>query len=126
MPFSWAMYLKETKSKSVPEKAFIRKRLQHFTVNMMIEIVDLVVPSIIRMAEVVDVKGNAIKVLYDGFDPKYAYWVEDNSPDIHPIGWCFKTNHPIEIPPSKYVLIIINDYIMEIKMKKAPILVCTK
>lgn len=92
---------------------------------MMIEIVDLIFPSEIRVAEIVDVKDTEIKVLYDGFDPKYAYWVQDNSPDIHPIGWCYNTKHPIEIPPSKYVLTIIIDYIRKIKIKKTH-LVCTK
>lgn len=65
---------------------------------MAIEVVDLVVPSIIRVAKVVDVKGDELKILYDGFDNKYAYWIDDDSPDIHPLGWCMKTNHPLEIP----------------------------
>lgn len=68
---------------------------------MAIEIVDLVLPSLIRIARIVNVKDNEIKVLYDGFDQDYAYWVEDDNPDIHPIGWCFKTSHPLEMPSSK-------------------------
>lgn len=73
---------------------------------MTVEVVDLIVPSIFRIAEIVDVKDSEIQVLYDGFDPKYAYWIQAKSSDIHPVGWCFNTDHPIEIPPSIYVLTI--------------------
>lgn len=94
-------YLKETNSKPVPEDAFVRRPLRDFAINTTIEIVDLVVPSLIRIAEIIDVRGDELKILYDGFHSNYAYWVEDDSPDIHPVGWTLKTNHPIEIPPGK-------------------------
>lgn len=100
-PFSWAEYLKETNSKPVPEDAFVRRPLRDFTIKMTIEVVDLVVPTLIRIAEIIDVRGDELKILYDGFHMTYAYWVEDDSPDIHPVGWALKTNHPIEIPPGK-------------------------
>ncbi|XP_050533446.1 uncharacterized protein LOC126901179 isoform X2 [Daktulosphaira vitifoliae] len=100
-PFSWTEYLKETNSEPVPEEAFIRRPLRDFSINMTIEVVDLVVPQLIRVAKVIDVKGDEIKILYDGFRSVYAYWVEDDSPDIHPIGWAVRTNHPLEIPPRK-------------------------
>lgn len=100
-PFTWTRYLKETNSTPVPESAFSRRPLRDFTIDMTIEVVDLVVPSLIRVAKIVDLKGDELKILYDGFDPMYAIWVEDDSPDIHPIGWALKTKHPIEIPPGK-------------------------
>lgn len=80
---------------------------------MLIEVVDLVIPSVIRTAKIVDFRFDVIKILYDGFHESYAYWVEDDSPDIHPVGWCVKTNHPIEIPPGKklnYTLKIIQQF----------------
>lgn len=107
-PFSWAEYLKETNSEAVPRDAFIRKPLLEFTIDMSIEIVDLVVPTLIRIAKIVDVKDNEIKVLYDGFHFNYAYWVEDDNPDIHPIGWCFRTNHPLEVPAGIYSTFIFS------------------
>lgn len=100
-PFSWANYLRDTNSKPVPESAFIRCPLREFTINMVIEVVDLIVPSVIRTANIVDVRGDVIKICYEGFHISYAYWIEDDSPDIHPIGWCAKTNHPIEILSGK-------------------------
>lgn len=101
-PFTWSSYLEETNSKPVPEEAFFRTPLREFTVNMAIEIFDIAVPSLLRIAKVVDIKGNEIKIRYDGFSPMYEYWVEDDSPDIHPIGWSLKANHPLEIPAGKY------------------------
>ncbi|VVC36175.1 Hypothetical protein CINCED_3A008865 [Cinara cedri] len=100
-PFTWDDYLLETNSEPVPEEAFVRRPLRDFSINMTIEVVDLVNQSLIRIAKVVDVRGDELKILYDGFHNMYAYWVEDDSPDIHPIGWSLKTNHPIEIPPGK-------------------------
>lgn len=64
---------------------------------MAIEVVDMVNPTLIRIAKVVDVKGDELKILYDGFDAMYAYWIEDDNPNIHPLGWCLKTNHPITL-----------------------------
>lgn len=74
---------------------------------MTIEIVDLVVPSIIRIAKIIDVQHNDIKVLYDGFDVNYAYWIENDSPDIYPVGWCLKTDHPITVPPGKFLTFVL-------------------
>ncbi|XP_026818791.1 uncharacterized protein LOC113557456 isoform X2 [Rhopalosiphum maidis] len=103
-PFSWTKYLKETNSQPVPENAFFRRPLREFTNSMAIEVVDIANPSLIRIAKVVDVKGDELKILYDGFDTIYAYWIEDDSPNIHPLGWCLKTNHPIELFKANAIL----------------------
>lgn len=99
-PFNWTEYLAETNSEPIPEDAFVRRPLRDFSNKMIIEVVDLVVPRLLRIAKIVDVRGDELKILYDGFDSDYAYWVEDDSPDIHPVGWSSKTNHPIELPPA--------------------------
>lgn len=106
-PFCWTKYLKKTNSKPVPDEAFVRRPLRDFAVGMMIEVIDVVNPSLIRVAEILDVRGNELKILYDGFSYKYAYWIEDDSPDIHPIGWSTKTNHPIEIPAGKILIVLL-------------------
>lgn len=43
-----------------------------------------------------------LKIRFDGWPETHAYWVDDDSPDIHPVGWCSKTGHPLEPPLSKY------------------------
>uniref|UniRef100_A0A2K6GLU4 SAM domain-containing protein n=1 Tax=Propithecus coquereli TaxID=379532 RepID=A0A2K6GLU4_PROCO len=37
-------------------------------------------------------------VHFDGWDHKYDYWVEADSPDLHPVRWCDVTGHPLEVP----------------------------
>jgi len=74
---------------------------------MKIEVVDVANPSLIRIAEILNIRGDELRILYDGFNEKYAFWIEDDSPDIHPIGWCLKTNHPIEIPSGKNTCIFL-------------------
>lgn len=105
-PFNWTDYLKETNSKPVPNDAFVNRPIRDFIRNMTIEVVDLVVPRLIRIAKIVDVRGDELKIVYDGFDRNYEYWVEDDSPDIHPVGWSSKTKHPIEQPPGIHLQII--------------------
>lgn len=68
---------------------------------MIIEVVDIVVPSVIRNACIVNVKHDMIEIVYEGFEMKYSYWIKDDSSDIHPVGLCKKTNHPIEKPGNK-------------------------
>jgi len=90
----------------VPEDAFVRRPLRDFSNEMIIEVFDRVVPRLLRISKVVDVRGDELKIVYDGFDNDYAYWVEDDGPDIHPVGWSSKINHPIELPPGINLLII--------------------
>jgi len=73
---------------------------------MIIEVVDFVIPRLLRIARVVDVRNNELKIIYDGFNKNYEHWVENDSPDIHPVGWSSQTNHPIEIPPGINLQII--------------------
>lgn len=42
-----------------------------------------------------------IKVLFIGWPERYAFWIEDDSCDIFPPGYCKKTGHPIECPLGK-------------------------
>lgn len=70
---------------------------------MAIEIVDKKNPSVIRPASIVMIDDYEIKVLFIGWPEKYAYWVDDDSPDIHPVNWAQKTGHPIELPSGKFL-----------------------
>ncbi|XP_063227929.1 lethal(3)malignant brain tumor-like protein 3 isoform X2 [Bacillus rossius redtenbacheri] len=99
-PFSWEQYLKETKAVAAPARAFKQRPASGFRPDMRLECVDPRVPSIVRVATVADVKGHQIKIQFDGWHKRYSFWVDDDSPDIHPVGWCLKTGHPIEPPLS--------------------------
>ncbi|XP_066103412.1 lethal(3)malignant brain tumor-like protein 4 isoform X1 [Saccopteryx bilineata] len=96
--FSWTNYLDATQTSAVPTKVF-KMRLPHgFLPSMKLEVVDKRNPRLIRVATIIDVDDQRIKVHFDGWDHKYDYWMDADSPDIHPIGWCDVTGHPLELP----------------------------
>ncbi|KAG5900209.1 hypothetical protein JTB14_008091 [Gonioctena quinquepunctata] len=96
--FSWEVYLKERKAVAAPVRAFKQRPACGFKRGMRLECVDKRVPQLIRVATVDDVKEHQIRIHFDGWLDRYSYWVDDDSPDIHPMGWCQKTGHPIEPP----------------------------
>ncbi|KYQ58720.1 Lethal(3)malignant brain tumor-like protein 3 [Trachymyrmex zeteki] len=96
--FTWDAYLKETSSVAAPARAFKQRPPCAFRRGMKLEAVDKRVPQLIRVATVEDVKDHQLKIKFDGWPDSHAYWVDDDSPDIHPVGWCVKTGHPLEPP----------------------------
>ena len=54
---------------------------------MALESVDHRNPTLIRVAEIVDITPSQLKIHFFGWDNKYDYWEECDSPDIHPVGW---------------------------------------
>ncbi|XP_024880512.1 lethal(3)malignant brain tumor-like protein 3 isoform X2 [Temnothorax curvispinosus] len=96
--FTWDMYLRETGSVAAPARAFKQRPPCAFKRGMKLEAVDKRVPQLIRVATVEDVKDHLLKIKFDGWPDNHAYWVDDDSPDIHPVGWCAKTGHPLEPP----------------------------
>ncbi|OWK50359.1 Lethal(3)malignant brain tumor-like protein 1 [Lonchura striata] len=98
--FTWEKYLKETGASAVPAWAFKVRPPHGFLVNMKLEAVDRRTPSFIRVASVEDVEDHRIKVHFDGWSHVYDFWIDADHPDIHPMGWCSKTGHPLQ-PPLK-------------------------
>ncbi|XP_055994412.1 lethal(3)malignant brain tumor-like protein 4 [Sorex fumeus] len=96
--FSWTEYLKATQTKAVPAKGFKRRFTHGFLPNMKLEVVDKRNPRLIRVATILDVDNQRLKIHFDGWDHKYDYWTDADSPDIHPSGWCDVTGHPLELP----------------------------
>lgn len=99
-PFTWKEYLKATCSKEAPsEFLFFRTRsVYEFESGLKLEVVDRVNRQLIRPATVLCRNEYKIQVIYDGFDINFAFWLDDDSEDLHPINWCEKTGHPIEHP----------------------------
>ncbi|XP_051488761.1 lethal(3)malignant brain tumor-like protein 1 isoform X5 [Apus apus] len=96
--FTWEKYLKETGASAVPAWAFKVRPPHGFLVNMKLEVVDRRTPSFIRVASVEDVEDHRIKIHFDGWSHVYDFWIDVDHPDIHPIGWCSKTGHPLQPP----------------------------
>ncbi|XP_043269397.1 lethal(3)malignant brain tumor-like protein 3 isoform X2 [Venturia canescens] len=96
--FTWDSYLRETRSVAAPARAFKQRPPCGFKRGMKLEAVDKRIPQLIRVATVEDVKDHMIKIRFDGWPENHAYWVDNDHPDIHPMGWCLKTGHPLEGP----------------------------
>ncbi|XP_063586232.1 lethal(3)malignant brain tumor-like protein 3, partial [Penaeus indicus] len=96
--FNWHEYIQETNSMAVPARAFKTRPPREFKKNMKLEVVDKRNPSLIRVATIVDVQVYQIKIHFDGWGDAYDYWLDDDSPDIHPPSWSNKTGHPLQPP----------------------------
>lgn len=90
------------RAESVPKDAFHTREPIAFTVGMALEVVDKKNPSLIRPAVIIMIDDYNIKVLFIGWPERYAYWIEDDSCDIFPAGYCKKTGHPIECPLGEF------------------------
>ncbi|XP_062857852.1 lethal(3)malignant brain tumor-like protein 3 isoform X2 [Trichomycterus rosablanca] len=98
--FSWERYLEEINSLPAPARSFKAKPPHNFQLKMKLEVVDRRNPMLVRVATVVDRDDHRIKIHFDGWMDEYDYWVDTDSPDIHPAGWCAKTGHALQPPIS--------------------------
>ncbi|XP_077294198.1 lethal (3) malignant brain tumor [Arctopsyche grandis] len=96
--FTWEQYLTETEAVAVPARAFKPRPPHRFKIGMKLEAVDKRAPFLIRAASITDVRCHQIRISFDGWPDELSYWVDDDSPDIHPVGWCLKTGHLLEPP----------------------------
>ncbi|XP_032959296.1 lethal(3)malignant brain tumor-like protein 3 isoform X4 [Rhinolophus ferrumequinum] len=108
--FSWDKYLEETNSLPAPARAFKVKPPHGFQKKMKLEVVDKRNPVFIRVATVADTDDHRIKVHFDGWNSCYDYWIDADSPDIHPVGWCSKTGHPLQPPLSPLELMEASEH----------------
>lgn len=98
----WNSYLRSQRAEAVPAEAFTTRAPVSFNVGMALEVVDKANPSLIRPARITMVDDYEIKVLFSEWPEEYAYWVDDNSPDMHPGEWAKATGHPIEPPKCEF------------------------
>ncbi|XP_030623351.1 lethal(3)malignant brain tumor-like protein 4 [Chanos chanos] len=100
--FVWEEYLEDNGASAVPSQAFCMRAPHGFQVNMKLEAVDRRNPMLIRVATVVDTEDYRVKVHFDGWHEKFDFWVDSDWSDLHPVGWCSRTGHPLE-PPLTHV-----------------------
>lgn len=103
--FSWADYLAETGSQPAPAELFDIEAPEHgFSVGQRLEAADLMDPRLVCVATVAQIVGRLIKVHFDGWEEEYDQWLDCQSPDMYPVGWCHLVSHKLEaphVPPSK-------------------------
>eukprot|EP00106_Octopus_bimaculoides_P006140 XP_014773582.1 PREDICTED: MBT domain-containing protein 1-like isoform X1 [Octopus bimaculoides] len=100
--FQWFEYLKETSSVAAPVRLFDKEIPKHkFKAGMKLEAVDLMEPSLICVGTVGRVVGRLLRIHFDGWENEYDQWVDCESPDLYPVGWCEIVSYPIEGPRIK-------------------------
>ena len=68
---------------------------------MKIEAVDLMEPRLVCVATVTRIVGRLLRIHFDGWENEYDQWVDCQSPDIYPVGWCSVMKYPLESPRIK-------------------------
>ncbi|KAG8513349.1 Lethal(3)malignant brain tumor-like protein 1 [Galemys pyrenaicus] len=104
--WSWESYLEEQKAITAPVSLFqdhqaVTDRKNGFRLGMKLEGTDPQHPSMYFILTVAEVCGYRLRLHFDGYSECHDFWINANSPDIHPAGWFEKTGHKLQ-PPKGY------------------------
>uniref|UniRef100_G3T9P2 Lethal(3)malignant brain tumor-like protein 1 n=1 Tax=Loxodonta africana TaxID=9785 RepID=G3T9P2_LOXAF len=104
--WSWESYLEEQKAVTAPVGLFqdyqaVTHNKNGFKLGMKLEGIDPQHPSMYFILTVAEVCGYRLRLHFDGYSECHDFWINANSPDIHPAGWFEKTGHKLQ-PPKGY------------------------
>ncbi|XP_074519873.1 lethal(3)malignant brain tumor-like protein 2 [Halichoeres trimaculatus] len=103
--FTWDKYLEETGSKAAPKRLFNVDYPGHsFSPNMKLEAVDLMEPRLVCVATVKRFVGRLLLIHFDGWEDEFDQWIDYQSPDIYPVGWCELLRYQLQPPPGLVTL----------------------
>ena len=104
--FSWSKYLYDTGCEAAPSHLFrdVEPATHGFKTNMKLEAVDRKNPDLICVSSVNNVVDNLFLIHFDEWDDSFDYWCKDDSPYIHPVGWCHENQVPLVPPTGKFLL----------------------
>ncbi|KAM6897512.1 lethal(3)malignant brain tumor-like protein 2 [Xenentodon cancila] len=99
--FTWEKYLKDTRAKAAPTTLFNTDYPGHgFSPNIKLEAVDLMEPRLVCVATVKQCVGRLLLIHFDGWDDDFDQWIDHQSPDIYPVGWCELVGYQLQPPPG--------------------------
>ncbi|XP_039682165.1 MBT domain-containing protein 1-like isoform X3 [Perca fluviatilis] len=99
LPFRWFEYLKENRSVAAPVNLFNKDVPDHgFRPGMKLEAVDLMEPRLVCVATVTRIVHRLLRIHFDGWEDEYDQWVDCESPDLYPVGWCQLTGYQLQPP----------------------------
>ncbi|XP_046710583.1 lethal(3)malignant brain tumor-like protein 2 isoform X2 [Silurus meridionalis] len=97
--FTWTKYLKEMGAEAAPRRLFNTDVVEHgFAPGMKLEAVDLMEPLLVCVATVQRCVGRLLLLHFDGWESEFDQWVDCESPDIYPVGWCELTGYQLQPP----------------------------
>lgn len=94
--FVWEKYVALCRAPFAPTHLFRKMKSHKFKPGMKVEVVDLEKPQIIRVATITNILGRMLQLFFDGH--QRFQFVDCESTDIYPIGWCKRTGHPLLSP----------------------------
>uniref|UniRef100_UPI0037E8A542 lethal(3)malignant brain tumor-like protein 2 n=1 Tax=Semicossyphus pulcher TaxID=241346 RepID=UPI0037E8A542 len=104
--FTWDKYLKECEAEAAPRRLFNVDYPGHgFSPNMKLEAVDLMEPRLVCVATVKRFVGRLLLIHFDGWEDEFDQWIDHQSPDIYPVGWCELMGYQLQPPPGLVNLI---------------------
>jgi hypothetical protein len=65
---------------------------------MKLEAVDMMAPHLVCVATVAQIADNLIRVHFDGWSDDFEQWIDCQSTNIYPIGWCELVGYKLEPP----------------------------
>ncbi|XP_066530911.1 MBT domain-containing protein 1-like isoform X2 [Hoplias malabaricus] len=99
LPLRWFDYLRDTSSVAAPVKLFNKEVPNHgFVPGMKLEAVDLMEPRLVCVATVTRIVHRLLRIHFDGWEEEYDQWVDCESPDLYPVGWCQLTGYQLQPP----------------------------
>ncbi|XP_039083699.1 MBT domain-containing protein 1 isoform X5 [Hyaena hyaena] len=114
LPFKWFDYLRETGSIAAPVKLFNKDVPNHgFRVGMKLEAVDLMEPRLICVATVTRIIHRLLRIHFDGWEEEYDQWVDCESPDLYPVGWCQLTGYQLQPPASQLTTLQLKEELID-------------
>jgi len=69
-----------------------------FRPGMKLEAVDLMEPRLVCVATVTRIVHRLLRIHFDGWEDEYDQWVDCESPDLYPVGWCQLTGYQLQPP----------------------------
>ncbi|XP_016142481.1 lethal(3)malignant brain tumor-like protein 3 [Sinocyclocheilus grahami] len=101
--WSWSAYLEEERAITAPLKLFkehqsFPQSRNGFKVGMKLEGLDPSHPAFFCVLTVAEVQGYRIRLHFDGYPECYDFWVNADSWDVKPPGWCEKTGLKLLLP----------------------------
>lgn len=72
-----------------------------FRDGMKLEAVDLMEPRLVCVATVTRIVHRLLRIHFDGWEEEYDQWVDCESPDLYPVGWCQVTGYQLQPPAAQ-------------------------